>query len=224
MVCLETLCEQRPELAFILRVETDDRKTNHDKSATDLNQSIVSGISTEATFEEHQSMSNRSEVYQEALTYLEEGLDQQFDLDIFEDETEAVDQKLINTGYLIKRYQMAVDIIGSEISSLEGEIKMLQAKADIFKAQIARTKDRVQNTMQIYGRTQIDTPLVSIKMVENLPDVSVDPDADFSALEDSPYIETKRVIFKSKIIHDLKKGIKIPGFRLTHRPSTLIII
>lgn len=222
MISLEELCQEKPGLSEVLFVETDENcPENKDFSGEN---SDVAGISDEGTPEEHQSMSERSDLYLEALSYLEDRLTEQFDLDLFDDETEGVDQKLVNTGYLIKRYQKAAGIIQSEISCLESEISQLQAKADIFKKQIIRTKNRLQKAMQIYKKKQIDTPLVSIKMVENLSDVCVDPDVDFSALEGSPYIETKKTINKSKIIQDLKKGIEIPGFRLIHQPPTVTII
>ena len=222
MISLEELCHEKPGLSMVLFVKTDvNCPENKDISGGN---SDVTGISDEGTLEERQSMSERSDLYLEALSYLENGLAEQFDLDLFDDETDGVDQKLVSTGYLIKRYQKAADIIQSEIGCLESEKSQLQAKADIFKKQITRTKDRLQKAMQIYGKAHIETPLVSMKMVKNLPDICVDPDVDFTALEESPYIETKRTINKPKIIHDLKKGKVIPGFRLIHQPPTVRII
>jgi hypothetical protein len=161
MVSLEELCQEKSGLSEILFVKTVKKcPENNDYSGGN---SDGIGISDEVTSEEHQQMVNRSDPYMEALSYLEDKLVEQFDLDIFSDETEECAQILVNLGFVIKRFKQASGIIQSEINYLQSEIDQLKNRKDLFAEQAELASKRLIKAMQIHGKKEIETPLVSIK-------------------------------------------------------------
>ena len=166
MISLEELCQDKPGLSEILFVKTNEKCPENNGFSGGNSDGI--GISDEVTSEEHQQMVNRSDPYMEALSYLEDKLIEQFDLDIFSEETAGLEQTLVNLGYVIKRFKQASGIIQSEINYLQTEIESLEAKKCLFDEQAELAAKRLLKAMQIHGKKQIETPLVSIAISSGL--------------------------------------------------------
>jgi hypothetical protein len=166
MVSLEELCQEKSGLSEILFVKTVEKCPENNDFSGGNSDGI--GISDEVTADEHYQMVNRSEPYLEALAYLEDKLVEQFDLDIFSEETAGSEQTLVNLGYVIKRFKQASGIIQSEINSLQNEINHLQTRKDLFEEQAELAAKRLLKAMQIHGKKQIETPLVSIAISSGL--------------------------------------------------------
>lgn len=151
----------------------------------------------------------------EAIEYDENGnaIDNSLELsELFRDIETELQQKLINTNYIIK--ELAV----SE-QALKDEAKRLTAKARVYENRQKRLKDLIKTVMIATGETKIKTDKFNFstttREVYNYDDVStfgLDPE----------FVRVKEELNKTKIKEFVKLGGVVEGLKVSEETSLSI--
>jgi hypothetical protein len=168
------------------------------------------------------SLRERSQVLSEALGYADTATEEE--LEIIFDLKEGVEEKLISTGYVCRKFDQAAEIILSEASVLIKQAEALKERSGVFLKRSERIKQRMKEAMSLNNIKRIETPLLTLLLRQKTPKLEMDPQMDIDQFSsDSPFVRIKKDFDKRAILTQLKAGNPIEGFSLSEPEFSLSI-
>lgn len=203
---------QKPELAILSsnEIATDEALENiHGKNELPIKW-------------EHLSMLQRSEILNEALSYLEDASEEEFELIL--DVEEKFKEKLIGFAYVCQKFDKAAEIILSEAEALKNQVKEMERRAEVFSNRSTRMRELMRFAMLQNNLKKVETPMLTISLRKRPQRVVEGSNVRYEDFpSDSPYIRTTLSFNKKEISKDLKQGKEVKGFQLSEIEFSLTI-
>jgi hypothetical protein len=203
---------QKPELAIL---STDEI------ASTEVIEKLASA-DVEPVNWKNLSMLQRSQILHEALSYLEDATEEEFELIL--DVEEKFKEKLIGFAYICQKFDKAAEIILSEAEALKSQFKEMERRAEVFSNRSTRMRELMRFAMLQNNLKKIETPMLTISLRKKPQRVVENSNVRFEDFPpDSPYIRTSLSFNKKEISNDLKQGKEVRGFLLSDPEFSLTI-
>lgn len=137
------------------------------------------------------------------LMDMEEDLDPTLFHDTLDSIDDAIEEKAINYGRIIK-------MLNADIKEIDVELKRLQKKKQSIENKSNIMKETLLQAMQETGKQKIKSPLISVWMQRNPAKLIIPDEKQLQA----DYFIVTRVPDKDQIKEDLKAGKEIVGAHL----------
>jgi hypothetical protein len=168
------------------------------------------------------SMLQRSQILHEALSFLEDATEEEFELIL--DVEEKFKEKLIGFAYICQKFDKAAEIILSEAEALKNQVKEMERRAAVFSNRSTRMRELMRFAMLQNNLKKVETPILTISLRKKPQRVIEGPNTrpeDFPPY--SPYINTTFSFNKKEISNDLKQDKEVKGFQLSEPEFSLTI-
>ena len=145
------------------------------------------------------------------LMDMEEDLDPTLFHDTLDSIDDAIEEKAINYGRIIK-------MLNADIDEIDTEIKRLQEKKQSIKNKSNIMKETLIQAMQETGKHKIKSPLITVWTQKNPVRLVIPDEKQLQA----DYFKVERKPDTTKISEDLKAGKEIVGAHLEQSESVRI--
>jgi hypothetical protein len=203
---------QKPELAILSTDEIASTEVIEKLTSTDVEPVNWKSL----------SMLQRSQILHEALSYLEDATEAEFELIL--DVEEKFKEKLIGFAYICQKFDKAAEIILSEAEALKSQFKEMERRAEVFSNRSTRMRELMRFAMLQNNLKKVETPMLTVSLRKKPHRVVEDSNVrieDFPP--DSPYIRTSLSFNKKEISNDLKQNKEVKGFHLSEPEFSLTI-
>jgi hypothetical protein len=203
---------QKPELAILSTHEIATKETIEK----------LSSMEVETVDWKSMSMLQRSQILHEALSFLEDATDEEFELIL--DVEEKFKEKLIGFAYICQKFDKAAEIIFSEAEAIKNQVKEMERRAEVFSNRSTRMRELMRLAMLQNNLKKVETPMLTVSLRKKPQRVVESSNARFEDFSpDSPYVRTSLSFNKKEIANDLKRGQEIKGFQLSEPEFSLTI-
>jgi hypothetical protein len=203
---------QKPELAVL---------STHEIASTEVIEKLSSSEVDDTNWK-NLTMLQRSQILHEALSFLEDATEEEFEIIL--DVEEKFKEKLIGFAYICQKFDRAAEIILSEAEALKNQVKEMERRADVFSKRSTRMRDLMRFAMLQNNLKKIETPMLTISLRKKPQRVVEGSNVRFEDFPvNSPYIRTSLSFNKKEISNDLKQGKEVKGFHLSEPEFSLTI-